>query len=819
MSSAQADAPHPKAMSDQSPEIVRLLDVLLEGALLLDTQGRVRHWNGGATRLFGWTAQEAAGRPLEAFIVPSQQRDGLLRDLRSPGAMPRRALAIQALHRDGASFPAEVSLAPLRGGGEPCVAVFVRDLTAARGMESALRESEARFRALAEGVPQFVWSAGPDGMVDYANRSWCVYTGQTDETVKGAGWAAALHPEDLARAGAVWKGAVTTGRDYEVEFRLRRADTGEYRWFLSRAWPRRDGDGRILQWLGTCTDIDDHKRALEALQTQALVLETLVEGVCVSDDAGAVRYANAAMDAMFGVPRGTAVGRQLSDLLENPGSAPRSWMDDVRESLRGAGVWTGELAHRRSDGTRLAIMARISPLTLSGQRLLVCVLEDVTERRKAERWQRVQLRAAEILALSDSIQQALPPLLRTLAGTLDAQAAAFWVAGPDGTLRCDALWSDPPAAGFEAGTRSRLFGRGEGLPGVVLESGRPVWVEDFTSGAAPGLEQRQTADGFVGGVAVPVHLADARLGVLEFFCRSRRPRDPQALEILSSLGSHLGQFLERKRREADLREMNATLERRVAERTEQLERRERMLLQAEALARLGSWEWNIGTGALEWSDELYRIYGLEPATFRPTFSAFLERVHPEDRSRVEASVRDVIRVRGSLNHEERIVRPDGEIRVLRSRSRVVVDADGQPVRMLGTCLDVTEQKRQEEQVRHFLEEKAKRAEDHAGEEIARFMAEASATLFASLDYETTLRNLTRLAVPRLGDYAVVHLVESDGTTRHVAIAHEDPSKAAMVEELLRRYRPRADQAHGHVRVIRTGVSERLESVGPDILRR
>jgi len=118
-----------------------------------------------------------------------------------------------------------------------------------------------------------------------------------------------------------------------------------------------------------------------------------------------------------------------------------------------------------------------------------------------------------------------------------------------------------------------------------------------------------------------------------------------------------------------------------------------LISEIESLASLGSWEWDVSMNRVTWSDELYRIYGLEPATSPATFEAYLDRVHVEDRDATREAVEKAFREGGSFDHEERIVRNDGSTRMLHSRGRALQDASGRVVRMVGTCQDITDGKR------------------------------------------------------------------------------------------------------------------------------
>ena len=146
------------------------------------------------------------------------------------------------------------------------VVLIHEDITEQIQSDAALRENEARFRFMADSMPQIVWSSKPDGNLDYYNQRWYEYTGMTFDQTKDWGWQPVLHPDDLENCVACWTHSYSTGADYEVEYRFKSAEDGAYRWHLGRAKPMRDADGKIVKWFGTCTDIEDYKRTQETLQ-------------------------------------------------------------------------------------------------------------------------------------------------------------------------------------------------------------------------------------------------------------------------------------------------------------------------------------------------------------------------------------------------------------------------------------------------------------------------------------------------------------------------------------------------------------------------
>jgi PAS domain S-box-containing protein len=160
-----------------------------------------------------------------------------------------------------------------------------RDITERRRIEqelkeakvaSVLREGLQRYNFLADSVPLIIWTARPDGGLDYYNKSWFDYTGLTLAQTQDWGWGAVVHPDDLRACVERWTHSFTTGENYEIEYRFKRASDGAYRWFLGRATARRNETGAIVQWVGTCTDIDDQKRAGEELRRAHAELESRV---------------------------------------------------------------------------------------------------------------------------------------------------------------------------------------------------------------------------------------------------------------------------------------------------------------------------------------------------------------------------------------------------------------------------------------------------------------------------------------------------------------------------------------------------------------
>lgn len=180
---------------------------------------------------------------------------------------PRAIVEIEPFGSPGQRRTIVLHAVPIRDDNQRIAGGIVAhmDITGQVKAEAALRESEAKFRTIANAMPQMVWSTLPDGYHDYYNRQWYDYTGMPEGSTDGEGWNGMFHPEDQPLAWERWRHSLQTGDTYEIQYRLRHR-SGQYRWVLGRALPIRNDAGTIIRWMGTCTDIHDQKLAEEELR-------------------------------------------------------------------------------------------------------------------------------------------------------------------------------------------------------------------------------------------------------------------------------------------------------------------------------------------------------------------------------------------------------------------------------------------------------------------------------------------------------------------------------------------------------------------------
>lgn len=235
------------------------------GIVQVTIAGQIVMPNPRFCHLIGYSSADACRLTLRNITHPDDyaREVAFMRQLLA-GDIPGFAIEKRYLHQDGRIVWGQMTATLMQDGPDVPVSTLaiVEDITERKQAEAALRESEARFRAVANLVPDLLWSTNPSGQPVWYNQRWYDYTGQTRADAHGSGWLDVIHPDDRESSRRTFQRALETGAPLRLEHRMRRAD-GSYRWFLVQAHPLHDEAGRIVCWYGAATDTHKERLALE----------------------------------------------------------------------------------------------------------------------------------------------------------------------------------------------------------------------------------------------------------------------------------------------------------------------------------------------------------------------------------------------------------------------------------------------------------------------------------------------------------------------------------------------------------------------------
>ena len=412
-------------------------------------------------------------------------------------------------------------------------------------------------------------------------------------------------------------------------------------------------------------DMSARLRSRESEAMLAAMFEHSPLGIVMADVSGRYVRANPRFLSMLGYDAEELAGKTVGD-LSHPEDAEDSWrvLEDLVQGRRNQVDYekrylrrNGQVIWARNRATRL-------PDPDGRMRYIVATVEDITERRLAYE------------ALRESEE------------------------------RLHAFTSHSPAVMFLKDRDGRYrFANRQFLQRFGLRLAQVIGCTDAELFPAAQAAVFRDSDAKVLAQASPLEFEETTqvAGATRYSAVSKFPVLDAAGAVVG-VGGVLTDITERRKVEQALREQRT------------------LLSEAQSLAGLGCWEWDPASGRVSWSDELYRIYGVAAEAFQPSFQGYLERVHPQDRDKVAglviAAVRDAGGTGSGFTFEERIVRPDGSVRQLRSHGEVVRDESGRPLKMVGACMDVTEQKVAEAALR-ALTRRLVQAEETERRRIAR----------------------------------------------------------------------------------------------------
>lgn len=742
------------------PRFRAIVEAMPDGVCLLQ-EGLFEFTNGALAAMLAYPDRELliGTSILDLVDAPDRERVHAAMQQVLDGEAHATRCEFTARRRDDTTLAVELSMARGELGERTAIVASLVDVSQRRDAERQLLRSERRLRALTDNAWDVVHTVGPDRTIGYVSPSVERVLGFTPAELVGRPHGGLVHPDDVAAAEAALQPPTGPGDSRRTLTLRARHKDGSWRDVESIVQLIPDEDGTLSAIIHT-RDITEQKQAERALRLKTANIE-LMEFVAIAS--------NEAVDI------GSAVERCLEQVCHH-----HDW----------------SLGH---------------------------------------------------LYLSDD------------AGT-SVSGPAWYMADPE-RLRP-----------FRERSESRVFKRGEGLPGTAVATAHVCWSRDVTEDPTFTRRDEARASGLRGGIASPLLVGTKVVGVVEFFADRPVEVDDALAELLAHIGTQIGRVIERvqghdalRQSEARMRSMvemshdafvamdsrgiisdwNGKAEKTfgwsraevigrpmvdvmVPERHRELYRRamrratrpgavkprsrrfetqalhrdghefpvelsisiipidgsficaaflhditarreaEEKLRQSEErydlVARATSdvvWDWNVETGELTWSDAILRTCRYQREQVGSTMEWWYNHIHPADRERVITSTHAVLNGTADLwSDEYRFQRGDGSFATVLARGHVVRNGRSEAVRMIGSMVDITERK---------IEERAQ-----------RFIAQASALLDTSLDHAVILSSLARLAVPTLGDYCAIDVLDDAGHITRAGTAHADPAGEALL---------------------------------------
>lgn len=513
-----------------------LITQQVDGLLVVDAEGCIRFANPAAARIFGRQSEDLVGYPF-GFPISS----GAAVQIDVPGAAaPGRIL--------------EFSASATRWDDQPAHLISLRDVTEQRLAERNLRESEKRLSGIFQQSAAGIFLASLDGQYLRVNQRFCEIISRTEAEILARNSTETTHPDDRPLESTMTATMLAGGLSSPSWDKRYLRQDGSAVWTNLTLSLLRDEEGQPQQYVGVVIDITQRKVADELVRARARQQETIarigLEATRTTTLQGIFDFATGAVAQALGV--------ELCKVLQ---LAP--------------------------DGSHLRLVSGVG-------------------------WQ--------------------PGLIGV------------------GTVGVDR----------------------ESQAGFTLKADGAIYVNDFakeTRFAAPPLLRDHDV---VSGLSVKIMLRDKPWGVLGAHCRTVRTFSDVDADFMQAVATLLAVVMERLAVQRTLTESEARMR------------------EAQRIAHLGNWELDIAKNELIWSDEVFRIFGIEPSAFAATYEGFLALVHPDDRHMMQAAQQAVLSGRGRLDFEHRIIRPDGSIRYVRERGELISDANGQPVVLSGTVLDTTD---------------------------------------------------------------------------------------------------------------------------------
>jgi PAS domain S-box-containing protein len=553
---------------------------------------------------------------------------------------------------------------------------LVKQIAERDQVEASLRESEERYRDLFENANDIIYTHDLQGNYTSVNKACETILGYTREEALRMNIGQLVAPERLEEAKQRLTQRASNGTPSSYEMEIIAKDGHRVMLEVNSRLTRQDGNPTGVQ--GMARNITERKQAEEALRASEVRFQNAFDhaptGITLVTPAGDFLQVNKSFCDMVGYTKKELLTSDFQSITHPDDLAASAEL--VRKLLTGDFTtaqiekrYLHKLGHEVFALTHLSLVhdVRARPLYLIAQ------MQDISERKRAEAERQVTAEIVQGVLTTSNLDELFSLAHQAIGKVLSAENC--FVALYDKTT--DLLHIPFCKDEFDPVAAPQKLGRG--LTALVVRNGRPMLL-------TPELIQELVSKGEIelvgtlpaAWLGVPLQTSNEIIGVLVVqHYQDKDAYGQRDLELLTSVANQLGLAIERKQIEIELK-TNTT-----------------RLTEAQHIANLGSWEWDVVTNNVRWSRELYCIFGLQPDEAGPTFGKFLTHVHPDDRKLAERTIEEALRDKVLTPYDYRIIRPDGTVRALQCRGEVGADQTGRVTNMWGTVQDITERTRTE----------------------------------------------------------------------------------------------------------------------------
>ena len=560
-----------------------------------------------------------------------------------------------------------------------------RELAERQRAKEVLREAEL-FSLIVESIPVPVAITSPTGEVEALNKPNLEYFGRTLEELKGWKSSDVVHPDDLQRTVATQIEALQTGSAYNVESRHRRAD-GTYRWFNVLGLPLRDAQGHILRWFILQIDIDDRKRAEEALRSAernlSLTINTIPTFISVSRPDGTVLSVSQAALDYHGI---TLQDVQKED-FRTRFFHPDDWekvREERKEALKRPLQFEYEQRALGKDGKYRWFLVRCNPLLDDQGRIdrWYATAFDIEDRKRAEALLAGENRLLEMVARGNMLTSILDALCQLVEETASGCICGILLLDKSGTSLELARGPSLPS-GYNEEILAWPVNPDSGPCARAVFLKEQVIVVDVASDLqwdAYGWRALALSYGLRACWSTPILSSEnAVLGTFALYSREPGGPTPQLQDVIGQMTHLAAVAIERQRV------------------VEQLQTEQELLDLAQKSARAMAFDWYVQQEVNVWSPEQEALYGLPPGSFDGTYQSWKKLIYAPDWPRVVDAIEHAHET-GNVSAEFRVMWPDGSLHWLSTNGRMFFDDAGEPLRMVGFTSDVTRRKTIEEEL-------------------------------------------------------------------------------------------------------------------------